>query len=425
MPRYRLLSAILLAAMIIGPAVLGAAGTVPLVARGVDRVRLAGGGQLWGAVLHRSASRGTVLAVERGWLKRRDPKRLAAFEQAEQTDVPAAWRELSERIDRWLTERAGDQKLVAFLRTERRRARKELDRLDQDPAIAPTQFAVLRLRPAEVRDVVIQPPDRKRVVLAAWVHRLENVESRSVTDLADELTDRGKKPETSDLEALWARLPIQPQDDAEWAARRAIVEYALRRPLAFQGSGSLLVPSLPGQQVTIDAALVRELLGRELGRLLELLDTDRPAGRPAGPADPLVEASRRAERDGVIGYRVTRFRHDLGRRRTTVTSRFLVRLPDDSWQTAWQAARTFDASRARPQLQQQIARDPQVQAVTSLARQLGLTGQGDKLETALQFGAATMAAQQELDSRFLEFRDRYLERLDRPPLFWSPPAGSK
>ena len=40
------------------------------------------------------------------------------------------------------------------------------------------------------------------------------------------------------------------------------------------------------------------------------------------------------------------------------------------------------------------------------------------LTQALQFGAATLEAQEQANARFQQFQDRYLRRLDGPPLLW-------
>jgi hypothetical protein len=46
---------------------------------------------------------------------------------------------------------------------------------------------------------------------------------------------------------------------------------------------------------------------------------------------------------------------------------------------------------------------------------LGLTADA-QLNQAVRVGAATMAAQQAVDQRFFEFRDRYAKRIDGPPV---------
>ena len=131
----------------------------------------------------------------------------------------------------------------------------------------------------------------------------------------------------------------------------------------------------------------------------------------------MLSAARRAESAGRDAFRVTRFRHDVTGRRTTVTSEFLVRVDRGEWVLAWQESRTIEV-RARPDARKRIERDARVQGVLKLVKALGLDGGDRAIETAIQFGAATQEGQQRLDSGFLKFRDRYGHRLDGPLLWW-------
>jgi hypothetical protein len=53
-----------------------------------------------------------------------------------------------------------------------------------------------------------------------------------------------------------------------------------------------------------------------------------------------------------------------------------------------------------------------------LLKSLGANGD-DQVRSAIRFGAATMAAQQAVNSRFSKFQEPYLRRLDGPPLWWA------
>ena len=98
---------------------------------------------------------------------------------------------------------------------------------------------------------------------------------------------------------------------------------------------------------SIDPKVIGDLLGQalggnlggDLGKLLDQLG-GRPRGaKPKGVgSDPLIPAVRRAESAGRDAFRVTRFRHDVAGRRTTVQSEFLVQLDRGEWVLVWQAS---------------------------------------------------------------------------------------
>ena len=68
---------------------------------------------------------------------------------------------------------------------------------------------------------------------------MPNVESRDAADLERNLKLRKIDPTITPPD-ISNRLPARLQDDREWAARMAIVEYALGKPLDFQGTGNIL-----------------------------------------------------------------------------------------------------------------------------------------------------------------------------------------
>ena len=91
-------------------------------------------------------------------------------------------------------------------------------------------------------------------------------------------------------------------------------------------------------------------------------------------------------------------------------------MPNGTWETIWSHEAARDVSAVRRDLVDRIAKDPQVRKAGDMIRSLGLSVNQDTFDLALRFGAATMDAQQAADSRFFEFRDRYLTHLDGPPI---------
>ena len=113
----------------------------------------------------------------------------------------------------------------------------------------------------------------------------------------------------------------------------------------------------------------------------------------------------------------------LSEEEAAVQSVFVVRVdagfPEKAqWETVWSHRETADATKVRAETEARIANDPQVKQALDKVKSLGL-GAEDQVQQAIRFGAATMAAQQTADSRFFEFRDRYVKHLDGPPLWWT------
>ena len=116
---------------------------------------------------------------------------------------------------------------------------------------------------------------------------------------------------------------------------------------------------------------------------------------------------------------MTTVNQKLGQGHARVESRFLARMPDGSWETVWSHAETRDASKDRQETVDSIAQDPQIRRLREMIQTLGLDVDSNTFAAALRFGAATMDAQQAADAKFYEFRDRYLARLDGPPISWN------
>ena len=366
------------------------------------------------------------MAVRRDWLKAEDPERLQLADASLAESSPRAWRRLLERIDDWKKTLKPDSPLRTVVDLERKRVADLLKSVEGGGRVPATRFLVLVIPRKEISALMVQPVVRKQVALVSWVEDLKRVETRSVEDLTAELMKAGLDPATAGAESLWRELPVVEDDDRTWRIRRVLKSCQLADPLHFQGTGGLLLAANQkkgggGLDQPVDAKMIGDLVGQllggglggDLGKLLEQL------GGRAKPrsGDSLLSAARRAEAAGRDAFRVTRFRHDVTGRRTTVTSEFLVKVDRGEWVLAWQESRTIEV-RARPDASKRIERDPRVQGVLKLVKALGLDGGDRAIETAIQFGAATQEGQQRLDSGFLKFRDRYSHRLDGPPLWW-------
>lgn len=399
---------------------------VPAADLAVDQVTVKGGPRLLGALLGREADGTIAFAVGRDWLAKTHPDYFAQELKRETAEARAAFVELRDRIADWRKTTADDKELEFFLSREAERIDKELAAIDAGKRQEGAPFLVIDIPPAKAERLNVQQPKRKGVAQAAWREGLADVETRSVASLMQELKTKKIDPD-DDPDLLLDLLPPRRQNESEWAARRAIVEYRFKKPLDFQGLGDLVVRTGEGAgPVDAGGALAEALKALQGGGLGDLLDP--PAGgskkAPAnggGGEKWLASATKTADLEGASGFRVTRVDQDLAARRVEVETRFVARLPDGSWKTVWQRTETGDAAKPRPDAEQQIMQDPQVRRALELIESLGL-GAGEQVKLAVRFGAAVQEAQKQADTRFFMFRDQYLQRLDGPVLRVAPPA---
>lgn len=405
----RLIGALLATCLVVTP-ILAQSKSVPRDQLAVDVVTLKAGRSLRGAVLYRSPKGDLSVAVSRAWLKQANPSDYEENASADAQSQREAWTQTRDRLTS-LLETAPDQSRLAFL------YRSELDRLeellakDEPPE---TLFLVLDLPAASVGKVTLATPERRRLALLAWQEEIPDVETRDANSLKQILVKEGV-PLEGPLPDLSGRLPAQPQSEREWAARLALVEYALGRPLDFQGMGSTIVQTGADQPVDLATVLPR-LLQEQVGSVLDdLLGNAKPAGKPVDDRELLKPAIAAAEKAGARGFRVSRLQLNAETSQVRVETRFVARLGADDWQPVWAAVEQADGRQARPDQETQIEADPQLQTALKSIQSLGL-GVEDGLRQAIRVGAATMAAQQAADGRFFELRERYTRRLDGPRL---------
>jgi hypothetical protein len=407
--------------LLTGPAPLAAQPkSSPTGTLGVDVVRLKNGRSLRGALWQNPPDGKLVLVVRRGWLERAQPEWAAEAATENRAEQEAAWTDLVQRLEALLANPPEAPRLTFFLRQERERLQKLLDAPPDEP-----EFLWLQLDGKQVAHVVPAAPARQRIVLWAWHEHLADPETRDSAALQKELQKAGVKTEASAPD-LSVRLPARPQTDREWTARLAVVEYALREPLDLQGTPDAVFPVKEGQRANL-AAILPGVMERQLQSLLSDLTGGTPAwNKPLGKAW-LPGAIRAAEEAGANGFRATRVEVVAEALRASVASEFVVQSSPGEWVTIWQTAESASGQQPRPEQEARIAADPQVKAAVDALRSLGL-GAEEQVAAALRVGSATMAAQQAVDQRFFEFRDRYLKRLDGPPLTVpasQPVAGSK
>tara|TARA_R110002072_G_scaffold179059_1_gene335016 strand:+ start:46259 stop:47605 length:1347 start_codon:yes stop_codon:yes gene_type:complete len=391
----------------------------------VDLVTLDSGNRLRGAFAGVDADGVVSMAVQREWLKNSKPVFYEEVTHNESTEAKAAATELRARIQKWLDEKPESNAVVTFLEVERERVDEQLAKLNEARGGAGTsQFVMLKFPRREAKYSFAQSTENRRIAMLAWRERFPDVETREAADLEQQLRERGIDPAV-DFPDLAGRLPVVRQDENEWAARRAVIEYELVGKLDFQGIGSALVRTDGGagkvglEQLLpqILPQLLQDQVGGQLADLLQEPGLPRPRGAENSTPD-LSGAIREAERAGRKGFRVTTVELNLQRKQAKVETRFVAKLSTGKWETIWHHNASGDPSKPRPDAQRQIENDPQVAEALKLVKSLGL-GTGGQLQTAMNFGAATMEAQKAADQEFFRFLDRYFQRLDGPALKWS------
>ncbi|MFN0053743.1 MAG: hypothetical protein ACKV0T_16300 [Planctomycetales bacterium] len=397
---------------------------VPMTQLGVDQVALKRGPKLLGTVLNRAADGTVELAVLREWLRATHARYYATCVDRERASREAALNKLRGRLADWIQQRAGDEELLFFLKKEDERLRKVLASGDAPRDADESEFLLLTIPTADVDRVFVQPVVRKQVAALAWRERLTDVEQRSVNNLQRELQKRNLDPARDKVD-LSDRLPVREQSDAEWGARQALIEYQYRQPFDFQGTWEAVVRTGVGAAPQgAGALLVDALKGPLTGALNDLLgEGPSPKARPNGE-QWMQTASRQAESGSARGWRATRVAPDPVAQRVVVEARFVARLPSGTWETIWSHTETLDATKPNEELTKRIAHDPQVKQVLEIFQGAGLGTGEPQIQQALRLGAATMQAQEAADGKFFEFRDRYLKRVEGPPLLLPRETGA-
>jgi hypothetical protein len=378
----------------------------------VDVVSIKGGRPLRGAVLGRDSDGMVTMAVSRAWLEKADPQEFTRQSELLDNEQRAAWTETLERIETRLENPPEEQRFVFLLKEERDRLQRQLD------AKQPVEpdFLLMKIPANRIAKLTIAPLDRQLLALLAWDAGFTKVETRSAAEIRKDLM-QANIPLEGPAPDLSSRVPARRQSDAEWQARLAIAEYAYSEtPLDFQGMGDALVRTGDGKPIDV-AAILPKLLTSQVDSLLsDLLEPGLKAQPLATPdKSSLRSAVAVAEKEHRRGFRVTRLDINAQRMAVTVETEFVVRGDDGEWRAIWKAVETADGRQARAAEEARIAEDPQVRGALKSLGGLGL-GTEDALRQAIRIGAATMSAQQACDARFFEFRDRYLRRLDGPPL---------
>ena len=373
---------------------------VPKRESGADRVLLRDGTQLVGLVLGRSRD-GWKVAVDWKWLEQHDADRYAAWRAEWIASERQRRKQLVERIDRWLKEHPDAKELVSFLESERRRL------TEGDPDPSRFSFCLRSVPSRQVRRIIRADAQNKKVYWAAWVAGKEDVCNRPVSELRKRLLPAALEGEP-DLVDLLPRLPPIPDTDATFRVRKALVEFAYRKPLVFQGTPQMWLP--------VDAQ-GQPQMPQDLGKLIERFAGQVLGGGVAGGApSPRRIASEAAKKAAVSGFLVKELDVARGAVPRNVRVMFYVATPDGSWKPVFRFVEPIKAG--DPDKAAELGENPQIKQVLDLAKSLGVRIDPAQLNVALGAGAAVDTALRSASAKFLRLQQAYANSLDTPLFQW-------
>lgn len=392
----------------------------------VDIALLKGEAELRGSVLTRD-DKELRMVVQREWLAKQQPEMAKTLDEEFAAQAESNRQELIERITTWKAERAGDARLVSALDEELRRLQKP----NANGAAPPSQFLIVTVPNDRVKRVFRTNDRSRQLALVAWEQQLPHVETATFGTLKSAVEKKVANWEKAVVD-LTDRLPAGlSQSPDEWAARQAIFEYEYRQRVDFQGTGSYFVRVGEGAErpnlaeilsQTTAEALKGGLAGDELKGLGINLGLGAPANSSDTPNDGLAKVIEQATALDARGFSVTRMASISGTGPATVTRQFFARLSDGKYHAIWSKVSTTDPSSVKKEDIARIEQDPQVQEITKVAKALSL---GDNATTAVRFGAAIQASLSDSETGFFNFRQRYNNTLDGPPLSVPPATSNK
>lgn len=374
-----------------------------------DRVQTKDGTVMVGLVLGSNADWGYI-ACRRNWLREHDPKyderakQLRALEQH-------AYEQMQGRLERLIAE--DREPACRFVwEQELERATKWL----QSESQAESELVLFEIPRGEIASVERLPGTTASLAIWAWDQRLEAPEGMPGEAIAAELKTLGVDA-SRDVPDLGRRFQALPQSEDEWLARCALVRYSRSQAIDFQGSGGAMFRIEKGKPVDVNQLLSKSLESQSQSLLKELLG-EKPGRAASGGMRPWIQASGAQLQDPKEDYfRATQADTDLVGGETTVTSVFVVRNRLGDWTPIWRVEKSVARGQVSRDGLKEIESDPQIQSLMNLIKPLGIAND-ETLQMAMVMGAATKQAQEDANSRFETFRQRYQHRMDLPVLRW-------
>ena len=379
----------------------------------VDSIYLKDKRQIRGIALGIDEDRQARIAVSSDWLSKFDKNLFAKTVEQSNAVASQARVQLRDRLKK-LEPTGKYPGLDFFVSQELARIEREIG----EPDLAPPQFLLLKIKLSSIANIQAASDANRNIALWSWHERLTNVENRSVSQLSDELAPRkiDLKLPAPDLSTRF--LPAE-EDDDRWACRFALVSYRLANPVEYQGSGDVMIQVEANAPVPI-ATLVPQILQSQMNSLVRQINESTQAGNGSDSSKSSIlerewvkVAIGKAEAKGYTYFRATHLRMGSDGPSVFVDSIFLTCLPSGKWSLVWKKSSEASAASASLENKKQIRQDPQIK---SLQTTLEILGGTEAFDQAIQTGAATMAAQNEVNSDFNRFLEQYLQRWNSPML---------
>ena len=378
----------------------------------VDILNLKSRQQFRGLVLNTNTNEDLKIAVSREWFQHFDEKAYAKVDKEAKSEEERARQQLKSRLEQ-LTSTGKHPAFDFFVKKELERVTAAIDAPPDDEC----QFLVVRLKRSLIANFILASESNRRVAIWAWSERLPKIESREVSDILKEL-----KSKVQDFDAtltvpdLSTRFPMMEQSELQWRTRLAIVSHGLAERIEFQGSGKMMIQVGDDKQPQNANAIMTQMLQARTESVLgELLgDPKSKSLLPDGKSDWVKAAIVKTEALGMGYFHATNVKVDPLGEIASVESVFMVKHADGDWRMAWNGIRDERASQQTADSIARVTKDSQIESLKNSLQ--AIVGVNDAFDKAIRFGAATMTAQQNVNEQFETFVERYLRRLDGPPL---------
>ena len=378
----------------------------------VDILHLKSRQQFRGLVLNANTNEDLKIAVSREWFKHFDEKAYAKVDKEAKSEEERARQQLKTRLEH-LTSTGKHPAFDFFVKKELERVTAAIDAPPDDEC----QFLVVRLKRSLIANLILASESNRRVAIWGWSERLPKIESREVSDILKEL-----KSKVQDFDAtltvpdLSTRFPMMEQSELQWRTRLAIVSHGLAERIEFQGSGKMMIQVGDDKQPQNANEIMTQMLQAQTESVLgELLgDPKSKSLLPDGKSDWVKAAIVKTEALGMGYFHATNVKVDPLGEIASVESVFMVKHADGDWRMAWNGIRDERASQQTADSIARVTKDSQIESLKNSLQ--AIVGVNDAFDKAIRFGAATMTAQQNVNEQFETFVERYLRRLDGPPL---------
>jgi len=275
---------------------------------------------------------------------------------------------------------------------------------------------LLHLELDQIQDLKQANRNNRFVAGIAYGHGIENVVTTPASILRKRLDEADEKWMEQQVD-LADELPKSiAQSEKEWAARKALLEYHMREPLEYQGTGSTLIrlgeevdmTALAGQLLASGGADAITQVGIDLG-LPEFQKFKKARENKSWSKNITTEA----EKDGFRGVFVVRLEQSMTSSSVKVHSHFFAMEEPGKWFELRSNTSTSNVNQQAAGDVAQLKQDPQVKQAVELISKL-LPGAADRVDMALQHGAATQQALAKAKSEFSLFLEKYTNDFDTP-----------